>query len=71
MIILDETKLRNGTLAMIGEDYGMKISKIKDEDDYDEYIEDVIDRFKIDVDTFSERLVVSILNNIHNAFDLD
>lgn len=72
MIILDESKLSKGTLAMIGHDYGMEFDyKEYNQEDYEEFIDDVVERFLIDVDTFSERLVMSILNNIHNAFNLD
>ena len=57
---------------MIGHDYGMLFNyKEYDSDDYEEFIDDVVERFKVDVDSFSERLVVAILNNIHNAFQLD
>lgn len=60
MIILDESKLTNGTLSMIGQDYGMKM----DVEAYEEFIDDVVERFKFDVDDFKERLVSAVMNGI-------
>lgn len=72
MIIIDESKLTNGCIEMIGNAYGMTYDHNDyDRDTYEDFIDDVVERFKIDVDEFSERLVVSILNNIHNAFELE
>ena len=65
MIILDETKLTNGTLQMIGEDYGMKLSSpIEHPEWYEQEIDMIVDRFKFDVDDFKERLVSAIMNGI-------
>lgn len=63
MIILDETKLRNGTLMMIGEDYGMKIEPYGiTEEAYDEHIENIIERFRFDIDGFQEKLIEAVKN---------
>ena len=64
MIILDESRLTNETLLMIGQDYGMKIPSVTDVEAYEEFIDDVVDRFKFDVDDFKERLVSAIMNGI-------
>lgn len=57
MIILDESRLTNETLSMIGQDYGMKISSVTN-------IDDVVERFKFDIDEFKEKLVSAIINGI-------
>lgn len=65
MIILDETKLTNGTLQMIGEDYGMKLSSpIKHPEWYEQEIDMIVDRFKFDIDSFKERLIEAIKSGI-------
>ena len=50
---------------MIGEDYGMNI-----ENNYDEYIDNVVDRFYFDVDDFKEKLINAIVNGIKIDFKL-
>ena len=65
MIILDENKLTNGTLQMIGQDYGMKLSSpIEHPEWYEQEIDMIVDRFKFDIDEFKERLVSAIMNGI-------
>ena len=65
MIILDETKLTNGTLQMIGQDYGMKLSSpIEHPEWYEQEIDMIVDRFKFDIDSFKERLIEIIKNSI-------
>ena len=65
MIILDENKLSNGTLQMIGQDYGMKLSSpIEHPEWYEQEIDMIVDRFKFDIDDFKERLVSAIMNGI-------
>ena len=65
MIILDETKLTNGTLQMIGEDYGMKLSSpIEHPEWYEQEIDMIVDRFKFDIDSFKERLIEAIKSGI-------
>ena len=65
MIILDETKLTNGTLQMIGQDYGMKLSSpIEHPEWYEQEIDMIVDRFKFDIDEFKEKLVSAIMNGI-------
>lgn len=65
MIILDETKLTNGTLQMIGQDYGMKLSSpIEHPEWYEQEIDMIVDRFKFDIDSFKERLIETIKNGI-------
>ena len=65
MIILDESKLTNGTLAMIGQDCGMTLSSpIEHPEWYEQEIDMIVDRFKFDVDDFKERLVNAIMNGI-------
>ena len=65
MIILNEQKLTNGTLQMIGQDYGMKLSSpIEHPEWYEQEIDMIVDRFKFDVDDFKERLVSAIMNGI-------
>lgn len=50
---------------MIGEDYGMKIEPYGiSEDDYDEHIESIVERFKFDIDEFKERIVKAIKDGI-------
>lgn len=64
MIILDENRLTNGTLSMIGQDYGMKIPSVTNVEAYEEFIDDVVERFKFDIDEFKEKLVSAIMNGI-------
>lgn len=65
MIILDENKLRNGTIRMIGEDYGMELSSpIEHPEWYEQEIDTIVDRFKFDIDSFKERLIEAIKNGI-------
>lgn len=65
MIILDETKLTNGTLQMIGQDYGMKLSSPTEHPEwYEQEIDMIVDRFKFDIDDFKERLVSAIMSGI-------
>ena len=65
MIILDETKLTNGTLQMFGEDYGMKLSSpIEHPEWYEQEIDMIVDRFKFDIDSFKERLIEAIKRGI-------
>lgn len=65
MIILDENKLRNGTIRMIGEDYGMELSSpIEHPEWYEQEIDMIVDRFKFDIDSFKERLIEVIKNGI-------
>ena len=62
MIVLDESKLTNGTLAMIGQDYGMKLSSpIEHPEWYEQEIDMIVDRFKFDI---KERLIEAIKNGI-------
>lgn len=72
MIILDENKLRNGTIQMIGEDYGMKLSSPTEHPEwYEQEIDMIVDRFKVDVETFKERLSIFLKSSIDNAFHLE
>ena len=65
MIILDESKLTSGTLAMIGQDYGMQLSSPTEHPEwYEQEIDMIVDRFKFDVDDFKERLVNAVMNGI-------
>ena len=48
MIILDESRLTNGTLSMIGQDYGMKMPNEMDIEAYEKFIDDVVERFKFE-----------------------
>ena len=65
MIILDETKLTNGTLQMIGQDYGIKLSSPTEHPEwYEQEIDTIVERFKFDVDDFKERLVSAVMNGI-------
>ena len=65
MIILDEKKLTNGTLQMIGEDYGMKLSSpIEHPEWYEQEIDMIVDKFKFDIDSFKERLIEAIKSGI-------
>lgn len=65
MIILDENKLRNGTIRMIGEDYGMELSSpIEHPEWYEQEIDMIVDRFKFDIDSFKERIIEAIKNGI-------
>ena len=65
MIVLDESRLTNGTLAMIGQDYGMKLSSpIEHPEWYEQEIDMIVDRFKFDIDNFKERLIEAIKSGI-------
>lgn len=64
MIILDENRLTNGTLSMIGQDYDMKIPSITNVEAYEKFIDDVVERFKFDLDEFKEKLVNIIKDNL-------
>jgi hypothetical protein len=63
VIILDESRLTNGTLLMIGQDYEMLESPI-DIENYDRNVEAVVNRFKFDLDEFKEKLVNIIKDNL-------
>lgn len=66
MIILDESRLTNGTLLMIAQDYEMLEDDFNpmDTESYDRNIEAVVNRFKFDIDSFKERIIEAIKNNI-------
>lgn len=65
VIVLDETKLSNSTLMMIGEDYGMEINPYEiSQDEYDSHIKSIVERFKFDTDDSKERLVRIIKDGI-------
>ena len=65
MIVLDESKLTNGTLAMIGQDYGMQLSSPTEHPEwYEQEIDMIVDRFKFDIDSFKERIIEAIKNGI-------
>lgn len=65
MIIIDESKLTNGCIEMIGNAYGMTYDhKDYDRDTYEDFIDDVVERFKFDVDEFKEKLISAIMNGI-------
>lgn len=65
MIILDESKLNKGTLAMIGHDYGMQFNyKEYNQEDYEEFVNNVVERFYFDIDDFKEKLVNAIRDGI-------
>lgn len=66
MIILDESRLTNGTLLMIAQDYEMLEDDFNpmDTESYDRSIEAVVNRFKFDIDSFKERIIEAIKNNI-------
>ena len=65
MIVLDESRLTNGTLAMIGQDYGMKLSSPIDHPEwYEQEIDMIVDRFKFDIDSFNERFIEAIKSGI-------
>ena len=65
MIVLDESRLTNGTLAMIGQDYGMKLSSpIEHPEWYEQEIDMIVNRFKFDIDSFKERLIVASKSGI-------
>lgn len=49
---------------MIGQDYGMKIPSVTNIEAYEEFIDDVVKRFKFDIDEFKEKLVSAIMNGI-------
>ena len=72
MIILDETKLKNRTIAMIGEDYDMPVSvkSLEYPEWYERELDDIVDRFKFDVDEFKEKLISAIMNGIKIDFKL-
>ena len=63
MIILDESRLTNGTLLMIAQDYEMLEDPI-DIENYDRNVEAVVNRFKFDLDEFKEKLVNIIKDNL-------
>ena len=65
MIVLDENRLTNETLSMIGQDYGMQLSSPTEHPEwYEQEIDMIVDRFKFDIDDFKERLVSAIMNGI-------
>lgn len=66
MIIIDETKLRDETLQMIGEDYGIIISEslINYPKWYKTQIDTIINKFKFDIDEFKEKLANEIINGM-------
>ena len=63
MIILDESRLTNGTLLMIAQDYEMLEDPI-DKESYDRNVEAVVNRFKFDLDGFKKKLVNIIKDNL-------
>ena len=56
---------------MIGHDYGMKIPSVMNVEAYEEFIDDVVERFKVDIETFKERLSIFLKSSIDNAFHLE
>lgn len=52
MIILDEKKLKNRTIRMIGEDYGIIVSDkaLEHPEWYESELDDIIEKFYFDVD---------------------
>ena len=62
MIILDESRLTNGTLLMIAQDYEMLEDNFNPMDDRN--VEAVVNRFKFDLDEFKEKLVNIIKDNL-------
>lgn len=66
MIILDESRLTNGTLLMIAQDYEMLEDDFNpmDRESYDRNVEAVVNRFKFDLDEFKEKLVSIIKDNL-------
>lgn len=49
MIILDETKLTFETISLIGRDYGIEYDYKKfDEKEYQEFIQLIVDKFKVE-----------------------
>ena len=66
MIILDESRLTNGTLLMIAQDYEMLEDDFNpmDRESYDRNVEAVVNRFKFDLDEFKEKLVNIIKDNL-------
>jgi hypothetical protein len=63
VIILDESRLTNGTLLMIAQDYEMLEDPI-DIENYDRNVEAVVNRFKFDLDEFKKKLVNIIKDNL-------
>lgn len=50
---------------MIGHDYGMQFNyREYNQEDYENFIDDVVERFKFDVDEFKEKLISAIMNGI-------
>jgi hypothetical protein len=71
MIILDENKLTNRTLQMIGQDYGMKLSSPTEHPEwYEQEIDMIVDRFKFNLDEFKEELVSIIKDKLKIEFRL-
>ena len=65
VIIVDESKLRYGTLAQIGEDYGMKYDYADYEvETYEAFIQSIVDRLEFNVDDFKERILNIVKNNL-------
>ena len=69
MIIVDEGRLSQDTLARIGRDYGMDMSGDSVQD-YDVYVEEVVKRFEFDVEEFKERVCKAIVDGIKIKFKL-
>ena len=62
MILVDETKLTNKCIAMIGEDYGMEYEmKNFSEESYKEYIEKIVERLQITPEELMEKLDIKKL----------
>ena len=65
MIIVDESKLRYGTLAQIAEDYDMKYDYANYEvETYEAFIDSLVERLAFDVDEFKERILNIVKNNL-------
>ena len=72
MIIIDEEQLSDETLAMIGNDYCMKIDYDNHNVDvYEKFVEEVVERFRFDIDEFKNRLVKSITENLKIEIKMD
>lgn len=65
MIIIDENKLTFGTIAKIGDEYGMTYNYEDYEvETYEAYIRSIVDRFEFNVEDFKDMIMKIVGENL-------
>lgn len=65
MIIIDENKLTFGTIAKIGDEYGMEYNYEDYEiETYEAYVRSIVDRFEFNVEDFKDMIMKIVGENL-------